>query len=212
MAVSLSTSSSATSHNELVLRPNPDTLRRPYSICWPYHTANAPSGQLTILYWSNQKYPPIRHGQRRLKVYSNTGIAQQDRTVVFGPKDVLPVAVHSFSGTQDAEMYTRSELSSFWDSILMNDVSRNALKKFSQKFIVFSYNERDPDSFLYYAPRTDFFADNMISPGYFKAQFTDTFGPVAYVLEHCGIYFPVFVFFKLILYVVIMVISQLEKN
>ena len=139
-----------------------------------------------------------------------SGIVHQDRPAVFGPKDVSPVAVHSFPGSQDAGMYTRSELSHFWDSILISAASRNALKKFSQKLIVFSDNSKNPDSYPYYAPRTDFFVDNMISPGYFKDRFMDTFGPVAYVLEHCGIYFSVFLFFKLIIDVVVMIIRHLE--
>ena len=129
---------------------------------------------------------------------------------MFGPKDVSPAAVQSLPGSQDAGMYTRSELSSFWDSILISAASRNALKKFSQKLIVFSNDNKNPDNFPYYAPGTDFFVDNMISPGYFKDRFMDTFGPVAYVLEHCGIYFSVFLFFKLILDVVVMAIRHLE--
>ena len=32
-----------TSYNEPVLRPNADTLRRPYSTCWSYYTANTPT-------------------------------------------------------------------------------------------------------------------------------------------------------------------------
>ena len=68
----------------------------------------------------------------------------------------------------------------------------------------------NPDSFPYYAPRTDFYVDNMISPGYFKDRSMDTFGPIAYVVEHCGTYFSVFSFFKLILGVVDMVIRYLE--
>ena len=48
------------------------------------------------------------------------GIVHQDRPALFGPKDFSPVAVHSFPGSQDAGMYTRSELSSFWDSILIS--------------------------------------------------------------------------------------------
>ena len=108
------------------------------------------------------------------------------------PKDVSPVAVHSFPGSQDAGMYTGSELSSFWDSILISAASRNSLKKFSQKLIVFSNNNKNLDSFPYYAPQTDFYVDNMISAGYFKDLFMDTFGPVAYVPEHCGIYFSMF--------------------
>ena len=77
------------------------------------------------------------------------GIVHQDRPAVFGPKDVSPVAVHSFPGSQDAGMYTRSERSNFWHSILISAASRNALKKFSQKLIVFSNNNKNPDSFPY---------------------------------------------------------------
>ena len=138
------------------------------------------------------------------------GIVHQDRSAVFGPKDVSPVAVHSLTGSQDAGMYTRSELSNFWDSILISAASRNALKKFSQKLIVFSNSNKDPDSFPYCAPRTDFHVDNMISPGFFRDRFMDTIGPVAYVLEKFGIYFSVFLFFKLIIDVVVMVIRHLE--
>ena len=38
----------------------------------------------------------------------------------------------------------------------------------------------------------------------------DTFGPVAYVLEPCGFYFSVFLFFKLILDAVVMVVRHLD--
>ena len=114
------------------------------------------------------------------------GIVHQNGPAVFGPKDVSPIAIHSFPGSQDVGMYTRSELSSFWDSILISADSRNALKKFPQKLIIFSNNNKNPDNFLCYGPRTDFVVDNMISSGYFKDRFMDTFGPVAFVFEHCG--------------------------
>ena len=138
------------------------------------------------------------------------GTVRQDRPAVFGPKDVSTVAVHSFPGSQDAGMYTRNEHSNFWDCIMISAAFRNALKKFSQKLIVSSNNNKNPDSFPYYAPRTDFCVDNMISPGYFKDRFMDTFGRIAYVLEHCGIYFSLFLFFKFIIDVVVMVIRVLE--
>ena len=109
-------------------------------------------------------------------------------------------------------MYTRSELSSYWDSILISAASRNALKKFSQKLIVCSSNNKNPDSFPYYAPRTDFFVNNMISTGYFKDRFMDTFGPIAYILELCGIYFSVFSVLKLMRDVVVMVIRHLKQT
>ena len=68
----------------------------------------------------------------------------------------------------------------------------------------------NPDNFPYYAPRTDFFVDNMIPPGHFKDRFMDTFEPLVYVLEHCRISFSVLLIFKLILDVVVMVIRHVE--
>ena len=80
------------------------------------------------------------------------GIVHQDRPAVFGLEDVPPVAVHSLPGSQDAGMYTRSERSHFWDNILISAASRNALKKFSQKLIVFSNNNKTRTVFLFMLP------------------------------------------------------------
>ena len=95
---------------------------------------------------------------------------------------------------------------------MISAASRKALKKFSQKLKGLSNNNKKPDSFPYYAPQTVFYVDNMISPGYFKYRFMDTFAPVAYGLDHSGIYFSVLLFFKHITDVVVMVIRQLEKT
>jgi len=138
------------------------------------------------------------------------GIVHQDRPAVFGPKKLTPMSAKSLVGSQDAGMYTRTELRGFWDNILINAASRTALKNFSQNLIFYSTQHEESDGFHYYTPKTDFYVDKMISPEYFKARFMDTFGPVAYFLEHCGIYFYVFLFFKLIIDVVVMVIRHLE--
>ena len=120
------------------------------------------------------------------------------------------MSTQSLTGSQDAGMYTRKELRGFWDNILINAASRTALKKFSQNLIVYSTYPAGSDGFHYYTPRTEFYVDKMISPEFFKDRFMDTFGPVAYVLEHCGVYFFVFLFFKLIIDVVVMVIRHKE--
>ena len=138
------------------------------------------------------------------------GIVHQDRPAIFGPKKITPMSAQSLTGSQDAGMYTRNELRGFWDNILINAASRTALKKFSQNLIIYSNSPEGSDGFHYYTPRTEFYVDKMISPEYFKDRFMDTFGPVAYFLEHCGIYFSVFLFFKLIIDVVVMVIRHLE--
>ena len=138
------------------------------------------------------------------------GIVHQDRPAIFGTKKPTPMTAQPLIGSQDAGMYTRDELRGFWGNILINAASRTALKKFSQNLIIYSTQPEGPDGLHYYTSRTEFDVDKIISPEYFKNRFMDTFGPVAYVLEHCGIYFSVFLFFKLIIDVVVMVIRHLE--
>ena len=103
------------------------------------------------------------------------------------------------TGSQDAGMYTGSELRGFWDHILDIAASRSALKKLSQNLIIYYTPQEGSDGFHYYTLRTQFYIDKMISPEYFKDLFMDTFGPVANILEHCGIYFSIFLFLKLII-------------
>ena len=78
------------------------------------------------------------------------GIVHQDKPAIFGTQDINPVASHTFTGSQDAGMYTRNELKGFWDSILINAASRTSLKKFSQNLIVYTTAEEGTDGSHYY--------------------------------------------------------------
>ena len=138
------------------------------------------------------------------------GIIHQDKPAIFGPQEFNPVASHTFTGSRDAGMYTRNELKGFLDGMLINAASRTALKNGTQNLIVYTTDQKGTDGSHYYTPRTEFFVDKMISPGYFKDQFLDTFGPVVYVLEHCGIYFSVFLFIKLIIDMVVMIVRYIK--
>ena len=202
----------------------------------PLHTMNQCYDRIPILYQgqiqfvdtiTRQTYPNanVQNCSDRIKNliqldmdqedswYSLTPvIVHQDKPAVFGPKEVTPVARHSLTGSQDAGMYTRSELRGFWDNVLVNAASRSALKKFSQNLIFYSDSHEGPDGPHYYAPRTEFYIDKMISPEYFRNNFMDTFGPIDYVLEQCGIYFSVFLFLKLIIDLIVMVIRHMEIN
>ena len=109
-------------------------------------------------------------------------------------------------------MYTRNEFRGFWDSILINIASRTALENFSQNLIVYTTAEEGTGGSHCYIPRNEFFVDKMISPGYFKDQVLDTFGPVVYVLEHCGNYFSVFLFIKLLIDKVVVIVRYMEKD
>ena len=116
------------------------------------------------------------------------------------------------TGSQDAGMYTRSQLRGFQDNILFNAASRTALKKFSQNLIIYSSPQEGSDELHYYTPKTEFYVDKMISPEYFEDRFMDTFGPVAYILEHCEFYFSVFLFLKLIIDLIVIIVRHMETN
>ena len=140
--------------------------------------------------------------------YSRT----QETTSSIWTKNVTPVSGRAFGGAGDAGIYTRAQLSEFWDNSFISAASRKALQKFSRELIVPNTAIHGPEQYSYYAPRTDFYVDIMISPRYFKNQFMDTFGSVAYVLEFCGIYFSCFLFINLIVDLIVMILRHMEIN
>ena len=92
----------------------------------------------------------------------------------------------------------------------MSSASKNSLQKFTRSLIVSSNAKKGPDGYTYYAPRTDFFVDDMISPKYFANKFVQTFGTIGYWLEKCGICFAIFLFVKLIIDIIVTVMRTLE--
>ena len=139
-------------------------------------------------------------------------LEHRKRPAVFEPKDVIPVFRRAFGGAGDAGIYTRAQLSEFCDNILISAASRKALQKFSRELFVPNTAIHGPEQYSYYAPRTDFYVDNMISHSDFKNQFMDIFGSVTYVLEFCGIYFSYFLFIKLIVDLIVMILRHMEIN
>ena len=67
-------------------------------------------------------------------------------------------------------MYTKRQHSEFWDALLMNLASKQALQKLTRIMIVPSNAKKGPDGYTYYAPRRDFFVDNMISPLFLRTK------------------------------------------
>ena len=102
-------------------------------------------------------------------------------------------------------MYTKGQLSEFWDAILMSSASKKSLQKFTRKLIVPSNAKKVPDGYTNYASRRDFFVNNMIFTKYFENEIVQTFGTVGYWLEKCGIWFAKFLFRKLIIDIIVTV-------
>ena len=59
-------------------------------------------------------------------------LEHRKRPAVLGPKDVTPVSRRAFGGAGDAGIYTRAQLSEFWDNILISGASWKALQKISR--------------------------------------------------------------------------------
>ena len=79
-------------------------------------------------------------------------LEHRKRPAVFGPKDVTPVSRRAFGGAGDAGIYTRAQLSEFWDNIFISAASRKALQKFSRELIVPETAIHGPEQYSYYAP------------------------------------------------------------
>ena len=139
-------------------------------------------------------------------------ITHRDRPAVFALKDISPFTTQKFRQSAKAGMYTKGQLSEFWDANLMSSASKNALQKFTQNLIVPSNAKKGPIGYTYCAPRTDLFVDNMISPKYFENKFFQTPGTVGYWLEKCAVWFALFLIIKLIIDIIVTVMRTLELH
>ena len=110
-------------------------------------------------------------------------LEHRKRPAVFEPQDVTPVSRKIFGGARDAGIYTRGQLSEFWDKNLIGAASRKTLQKYSRELIVPNTAINGPEQYSYYSLGTDFYVDKIISPNYFKNQFLYSLGSIAYVLE-----------------------------
>ena len=63
-------------------------------------------------------------------------VTHRDRPAVFAPEDISPFTKQKFPQSAKAGMYTKGQLSQFWDAILLNSASKNALQKFTRNLIV----------------------------------------------------------------------------
>ena len=139
-------------------------------------------------------------------------LTHRDRHAVFAPKDISPFTTQKFPQSAKAGTYTKGQLSEIGHAILMSSATENALQKFTRNLIVPSNAKRGPDGYTYYAPRIDFFVDKMISPNYFENKFVGTSGTVGYWLGKCGIWFAIFLFIKLIIDIVVVVMRTLKTH
>ena len=121
---------------------------------------------------------PNGPGPKRFMVFPNTWNHPHRQTSSIRPQRHISLHDAKFPQSAKAGMYTKAQRSEFWDAILMSSASKNALQKFTGNLIVPSNAKKGPDGYTHYAPWTDFFVDNMISPKNFDNEFVQTFGTI----------------------------------
>ena len=100
----------------------------------------------------------------------------------------------------------------FGTGFTVNTASRTTLKKNSQNLLICATPEHGIVGSSYFTLRTEFFVEKIILLGYFKAGFLDPWGRVVYVLEHCGKYFSVFLFLKLLRYMAVTTLRYMQVD
>ena len=117
---------------------------------------------------------------------------------LFKPKEIVQQIKHSLASSQGASIYTFAQMQKFWNMISDNSEMKGILQKVSRSFL-------NAQKFLFtdsYSPLVSsqtIYLDYLISPKFWKNEYTRIFGKVQYYLEKCGIVFASFLFVKFIL-------------
>ena len=129
---------------------------------------------------------------------------------VFKPIEIKRTTnAYKMTSSARAGMYTQRQLDQFWDSIVINSASKDALQKITRELV----NPSGYTGTTIYSPefgQRRLYLDSFISSNYFYDQFIDEFGVVGYWLERLGVWFAVFLFLKLVIDTIITIIKALE--
>ena len=71
----------------------------------------------------------------------------RNRPAVFAPEDISPFNTLKFPKSATAKMYTKRQLSKFWDAILTSSASKNVLQKLTRNLIVPSNAKKGPNAY-----------------------------------------------------------------
>ena len=128
---------------------------------------------------------------------------------LFRPKETIRQVKHSLASSHDASIYTYAQMQKFWYMITDHSEMKSILQKISQIFL----NARKyfyPDSSSQYGSTQNIYLDYLISPDFWKNEYTRIFGTKQYYLERCGIIFASFLFVKFLLDALVFVIKVLH--
>ena len=128
---------------------------------------------------------------------------------LFEPKEIIQKIKHSLASSQGASIYTYAQMQKFWNMISDNSEMKGILQKVSRSFL----NAKKiffKDSYSPLGSSQTIYLDYLISPNFWKNEYTRIFGKVQYYLEKCGIVFASFLFVKFILDCLVFIIKAMH--
>ena len=155
-----------------------------------------PTVNIQKCYIPNLKSPPLRHRPRKFVVYTNTWHRAPSQSGQFWVKKFFTGRSALFSLIPSCTNVHWKRTQQFLGQYLFQcSIWKCSGKIFGEAHRIFEL-QTGPGQFPLFCPRTYFFVDMEISPGDFKDQFMDTFVPRENVLEHCRVFFSVFLILK----------------
>ena len=102
-------------------------------------------------------------------------LEHRKRLAVFGPEDVTPVSRTAFGGAGDAETYTPTQLSEFWDSFFLSALLQGKLFKNSLENSTSPTQQFMDENNILNMQLTNVYVDDKISPDCIKNQVSGHF-------------------------------------
>ena len=133
-------------------------------------------------------------------------------TRVIGPdlfkvKEIQRQVRNSPASNHDASIY--AQMKKFWSMITDHSQMKGILQKVSRTFLN-AIKEFYPDSSRDFGSSQNIHIDYLISPDFWKNEYTRIYGTIQYYLERCGIIFASFLVVKFIVEALVLVIKVLH--
>ena len=153
--------------------------------------------------WYNLLPFPVRH----------------DPPKFFKPQAISHITPFETYSVAQAGLYSQADIKQFWNRIIQGRFTDEVLKSFAEsvgKRNPGTPGSSDPTSGVFgpnmdeYKDPKDIFVDTFISPEFFKNQFIQTFGYIAFHLQLAGSYFAAFLLFKFLLEIVMSILRAFE--
>ena len=128
---------------------------------------------------------------------------------LFKAKEIQRQVRHSLASNHDASIYTYAQMQKFWSMITDHSQMKGILQKVSQTFL----NARKPfypDSSRQYGSTQNIHLNYLISPEFWKNEYTRIYGTIHYFLERYGIIFASFLVVNFIVDALVFVIKVLH--